>query len=64
MQSSSTVLYHDHILTNIDQLDKRKDTFIGFRLDFLHEFCVPVRHKIDAIKEDIKYYEHLRDTAY
>lgn len=46
MQKSNTLLYHDHILNNIDSLDKRKDGYIGHRLEFINEYCMPVRKRI------------------
>lgn len=32
MQKGNTLLYHNHIINGIDNLDQRKDGYIGHRL--------------------------------
>jgi hypothetical protein len=43
MSSDNTAFYHKHIQSNITRLEERKDKFINHRLDFLKEYCEPIK---------------------
>lgn len=51
MDKGTAVFYHNHIQTNIAKLDERRDKFMYHRIEFLKEYCQPIREKINLIKK-------------
>lgn len=62
MDKGTAVFYHNHIQTNIAKLDERRDKFMYHRIEFLKEYCQPIREKINLIKKQIEKYRNMQNT--